>query len=88
MTVFRSHPSVSAKLLDDEQILVHLDTGFCFALEGVGVRIWQLLENGATADGIVDSLVSEYEVARERVAVDVDTLLAELKQYELVVEEP
>lgn len=86
--VFWANPGVLCKVLDGEQILVHLDTGFYFALQGVGVRAWELLENRATADSLVDTLGSEYEVDRGQLARDVDTLLNELKQHDLVVEDP
>ena len=87
MTRYRPHPSVSSRRLEDDQILVHMDTGFCFALEGVGVRIWEMLADGATAESVVEGLLAEYEVDRERVVRDVDALLEELIQHDLVVRE-
>ena len=86
--LYRAHPSVSSKRLEDELILVHLDTGFCFALEGVGVRIWELIEDGTTAHTLVETIASEYEVERERVVRDVDALMAEFLEHVLIVEEP
>jgi len=87
MKMLHPNPKVSFRLLDDEQILVHLGTGFVFALQGVGVRVWELLENGAAADSLVDTLLSEYAVEQGRLARDVDTLLGELKEHDLLVEE-
>lgn len=87
MKTFHVNPSVSFKVMDDEQVLVHLDTGFFFTLQGIGVRVWELLENGADADSLIRDLLFEYEVEEGRLVRDIDALLHQLQRHDLIVEE-
>ena len=60
-----------ASPIDDELLLIDVDTGKCFALKDVGLRIWNLLDTEGDLDGISRILCDEYEVepqqARESV---------------------
>lgn len=67
-----------------EVVILHLDDGVYYGLNGVGTRIWQLLEQPRTLDEIVDVIVSEFDVDRQRCDEDVRSLLAELAERGLV----
>jgi len=71
--------------LGDEVVLLALDSGVYFGLEGVGVRIWELLSGGAgSARDICAALVSEYEVEPERCREDVLRFLEEMRSRGLI----
>ena len=51
--------------LDDTIVMMDVDEGQYFELDPVAARIWEIVENGATARDICDVLASEYEVAAD-----------------------
>lgn len=68
-----------ASPVDDELMLIDIDTGRFFALKDVALRIWNLLDDESDLDTISQTLCSEYEVApseaREGVARFADSLV-------------
>ncbi len=69
----------------DETVLLALDSGVYFGLEGVGTRVWELLSGGtASARAIWRVLVDEYEVDPERCWDDVVQFLGEMRSRGLV----
>ena len=67
-----------------ETVLLDLASEQYFGLDSVGTRIWALLNEGAGADAVVDTLLAEYEVERATLAADVDELLARLAEAGLI----
>lgn len=67
-----------------ETVLLDLASEQYFGLDSVGTRIWALLNEGAAADAVVDTLLGEYEVERATLAADVDELLARLAEAGLI----
>ena len=81
MTRYRIAADALSASLSDGAVLLHLYTKRYFSLNDTGSRIWQLLEQNASEDEIVDTLVREYDVetseARREMRRLVDDLLAE-----------
>lgn len=70
--------------LENEAVLLNLDSGVYFGLDPVGTRIWQLLaEHGLLAD-IARTIVAEYNVTDEQCAADLLTLVGDLERQGLV----
>jgi hypothetical protein len=67
-----------------ETVLLDLASEQYFGLDRVGTRIWTLLNEGAGADAVVETLLEEYAVERETLAADVDELLARLAEAGLI----
>jgi hypothetical protein len=72
--VLVSEAVVSAEL-DDEAVLLNVQTGTYFGLDAVGTRIWKLLEQGATQEQICEHMLDEYEVEPDRLRSDVSQFL-------------
>ena len=53
-------------------------------LNAVGGRIWELIDGHRTVDEIVDVIVEEYEVERERACEEVLSYLAVLREKGLI----
>jgi len=71
--------SVVCAELDDEMVLLNVETGIYFGLDAVGTRIWALLTQGATEDEIVSQLLDEYEVQPTELRADVSSFLDTLQ---------
>lgn len=48
------------------------------SINETGVLLWEVLEKGGDRDEMVDALTAEYDVDRERAAIDVDEFIATL----------
>jgi hypothetical protein len=70
--------------LQDETVLLDLDSENYFGLDSVGTRIWQLLNEGQDEVAIVNTLLDEYEVEREVLEKDISGLLNRLNEAGLI----
>lgn len=72
---------VAHETIDNEVIIINLDTGTYYNLVNEALDIWQGLEAGATVDQIAEALCGAYSIAMDtsREAVDgfLESLLAE-----------
>jgi hypothetical protein len=67
-----------------EHVILNLRDGVYYGLEGVGARIWQLLQRPTTVPAVSAALVEEYDVDPERCERDLVALLADLAGRGLV----
>jgi len=56
---------VVAKVLDGEAIMIDLPKGIYYSLDGVGGRVWELLEEGRGAAAIAVGIAREFDVTPE-----------------------
>lgn len=80
-----------AREIANEMILVPIrhnvgDLQCMYTLNGVGKRIWQLINGGSTIDDIVTVLTQEYEVEAEQAESDVIEFLSQMKDIGAIVE--
>ena len=80
----RAKDSIISAELDNEAVLLNVETGIYFGIDAVGTRIWQLLESGSTADKIFAQLQEEYEVEPGVLRADLTEFLDLLQANELV----
>jgi hypothetical protein len=74
--------------LDDMLLMMSVEQGKYFGLNGAGPRIWELLEQPIAEDQLVEALLDEYEVTREVCAAEVAAFLAGLRERHLLVDVP
>ena len=79
-------PDVASRRLGDEVVLVHLKTNRIFSLSPTGARFWELLSDGRTRPEIEAELLDEYDVSREEVSAEIDSLVRMLQTEDLVQE--
>lgn len=70
--------------VDDETILMHLDQGSFLSLKGTGQRIWSLLDEPASIDGLVAALVREFDIDEASCRADVAAFVGRLDELGLV----
>lgn len=75
---------VMARQVGDETVILDLGSGTYFGLDPVGARIWQLMGEGKTLGEICDTMLDEYEVAREALQHDVLELADKLLEQKLI----
>ncbi len=80
----RPNPEVLFRHVNDETILVHLDSGAIFSLNETGSRYWQLLESGLAPEALLDRMAEEFDVARSQLAREIAELQTSLLEAGLV----
>jgi hypothetical protein len=72
--------------LGEDLLMMSVDLGKYFHLNGAGKRIWEMLEYPTQASTIVRQLVEEYDVPVETCAAQVDDFLKKLRKRGLVAD--
>ena len=55
-------PQVMSRLVGDETVLLDLESGIYFGLDGVGKRIWESVGEGLSLGETAAAIASEFEV--------------------------
>ena len=74
-----------SRRLDDQVVLVNLQTSRIFELNRTGARLWELLGEGFSESQIVAQLLAEFEVPEEQLTNEVRSLIDSLLQERLIV---
>lgn len=78
-------PGVVARGVGDELVLLDLNEGLFFSLNGVGPDIWSYLQQGHDVATIVDTLVKDYDVQPEAAYQDVVLFVDQLVSKKLLL---
>jgi coenzyme PQQ synthesis protein D (PqqD) len=70
--------------VDRTVVMMSVDQGMYFGLEGVGPRIWSLLEQPRSFRQLCDALTAEFEVVPDACRREVGAFLEELRRVHLV----
>jgi len=84
MRRYRVVPDALSASLSDGAVLLNLYTKQYFSLNETGSRIWSLLEQQASDDDIIETLVREYDVENAEAAQAVHRLLDDLVAERLI----
>jgi len=82
--VVRIAEQVIFRPVGDELVLLDSRSGTYYGLDPTGVRVWQLIAEGISLGVIVETMLGEFDVTRERLEADVEALIAELEKRGLV----
>src|SRR5919199_3316842 len=81
------HPEgVVAQQADSTLVLLSLTSGQYYALDDVGVRVWELCDGSRTVADIASVLSQEYDAPAETIEADVLELLEDLASEQLVAQ--
>jgi hypothetical protein len=80
---------VLMRQIDNEAVILNLNSELYFGLSAVGTRMWTLLISQPSIQTAFDNLLDEYEVAPDRLRQDMLTLIETLEKHGLVkLEDP
>ena len=71
--------------VDDQVVLLSLEGGSYYKLNGSGSRIWALIRELGDLAKVEQTMVDEFEGEPEQIRRDVSTLVDDLKSHGLVV---
>lgn len=70
--------------LNGEIVMMDLEKGRYFSLNGVGSRIWEIIEKPIEVNKLVESLLEEYDVNRSECEENVLEFLGKLNDANIV----
>jgi hypothetical protein len=76
---------VLSESLNDETIVLDMDSGTYFGLSPVATRFWKLLGEGSTREEIQTILLEEFDVDSAVLSADLDSLLTNLEAKKLIL---
>ena len=79
----RATDQVSADL-GDESVILAQESGVYFGLEGVGSRMWSLLQDPISVAELRDAILEDYDVEANRCERDLLSVLEELAANGLI----
>jgi len=78
-------PKVVHETIEGETVLVHLDTGNYYSLDGIGAYIWGFIESSVDVGGIIEWVAGRYRGDRGEIEEALYKLINELQREDLVV---
>lgn len=83
---WKADSNVLSSKIDDEVVLMSIDSGFYYTLDSVGTAVWYLLsKQPQTIEELISQLMEEYEVDKETCMKDVQEFLEEMASKKLIV---
>ena len=83
-TIINKNLEIDDTDLDGEKVMMNLDKGEYFMMNEVGSRIWDIIIEPINVKGIIEALLSEYEVDEETCTDTVIEFLGRLNNAELI----
>jgi len=73
-----------ACVVADETVILQLHEGMYYGLNAVGTCVWRSVQSSCCVGQIVDAVLAEFDVERDRCLADVCELLEEMHLHQLV----
>ncbi len=84
-TVVRKARPIPFTSVGDDHLAIDAEAGYCWALDRVGIRVWELLDEPTSVGALCLRLRQEYDVDEETCRRDVTELLATFVEEGLVL---
>lgn len=81
---YRHMPHVAWRRVEEESVLLNVDTSEYYSLDPVGTQVWERLGKGEDAQRIAAVLAEDYGVAPARAAADVRAFISDLLREKLI----
>ena len=85
---YKAAGHVAWRRVDDEVVVLDLDSSAYYSLNDTGSRMWELLAAGHPLDNVVSLVSDEYGHAVADVSRDADALLKDLLREKLLAPAP
>lgn len=80
-----NQPAVIAEVIDNEAIIVNLDSGAYYSLRGSACLIWEMLARQMAVPTVVQDLSQRFADTPDAIQAGVDALVADLLGEQLLV---
>ena len=76
--------NIVASEIDDEVVMMSIETGAYYGIDEIGSRIWKLIETPCRVSDLIDKLMNEFEVDYETCQKDVLLFLQDLQEKKTI----
>jgi len=76
--------TVFTQEIDEEMVLLDMNSENYFGLDEVGTSIWKALQHTSVLSEVLDILLEEYDVSRDVLLSDLEVFISELEKNTLV----
>jgi len=83
-TLITRNTGLLAAAVQDETVMMDIESGRYYGLDDIGSAIWQRLEAPCRFGTLIDGLVAEYDADRAVIAGDVRKLLSIMAEHKVV----
>ncbi|MDR1156582.1 MAG: lasso peptide biosynthesis PqqD family chaperone [Bacteroidales bacterium] len=83
--LLQRQPDMVFTHIDDEVVMMSIETGEYYGLNPIASRIWELLEKPQTFDQLIDRLTQEFNIDKVTCQKDVMKFLGQLMEKKLLV---
>ncbi len=83
--LLQRQPDMVFSHIDDEVVMMSIETGEYYGLNPVASRIWELLETPHTFNQLIDKLMQEFDIDEASCQRDVEAFLKQMMEKKLVV---
>ena len=83
--MLQRQPDMVFSNIDDEVVMLSIETGEYYGLNPVASRIWELLEEPHTFRRLIDLLMQEFDIDEPACQKDVTSFLYQLMDKKLVI---
>ncbi len=81
---FIQNKKIIQSKIREEVVMMDIDSGFYFGMNGVGSVIWQHLSNAITLDDLVCKLMEEFKVDKQTCETDTIEFLDKLLEKNII----
>ena len=75
---------ITYRIIDDEAVILDLDSCFYYNLNKTGTMVWRSLIEGKDLTRIIEEISREHQVPQKTVANDVKAIITEFKKEKLI----
>ncbi len=75
---------VLVRQLENESVLLNLDSESYFGLDEIGTRMWGVLTDSPSVEAAVEKLVAEFDVEPGQLRADLSELIQKLEEAGLI----
>lgn len=75
---------ITWRVLDDQIVVLDLETSLYLNVTGAGAVVWELLASGTTMDAMVEAVVEVYDIDPETARTDLAAFLEDLRERKLL----
>ena len=82
--VYSIQPKVVRECFEDEVVIINLESGNYYSLNGTGAEIWRELETGGFAEAVTAALVARYDASETTIRQAVESFIRQLEEQGLI----
>ena len=84
MTTYKIAEDVLSKTVNEEEVIVNLNTGTYFGLNPTATVIWKHLKLGSQTSTILDDLLGQFEAGEDELKQDMEQFIADLQKHNML----